>query len=210
MRPNPAVFVCLILLLPAAALGQAPSGPGPGMNELALEWIRGEYRAPMICEIEGVPYRALRRIMVGPGPRGARTPMNRLTLFDLEAPEGTRCHDETGGAQPNAIGSLALLLDVRARPDTAQRDFQLALRKDGGFEFDIPTGKLRIGTSGDAASPLREVDFREGTAEIRKIERGSDAYRRLAEFGDRRKLSLQLEAPDGTRLSFDLVQFGLR
>jgi hypothetical protein len=33
---------------------------------------------------------------------------------------------------------------------------------------------------------------------------------RLAEFGQQRKLSLQLEAPDGTHLSFDPVQFGLR
>ena len=209
MRSNPALAF-LVLLLPAAALAQAPSGPAPGLNELALEWIRGEYRAPLICEIEGVPYRSLRRILVGPGPRGARTPMNRLTLFDLEAPEGTRCHDETGGEQPNAIGSLALVLDARPRPDTAQRDFKLALRKEGGFDFQIRTGRLRIGAPGDSANALREVDFSGGTAKIRKVDRGSDAFRRLAEFGDRRKLSLQLEAADGTRLSFDLVQFGLR
>jgi hypothetical protein len=67
-----------------------------------------------------------------------------------------------------------------------------------------------LGEPGEAASTLREVDFRGGTADIRKVERGSDAFRRLAEFGQRRKLSLRLEAPDGTRLSFDLVQFGLR
>jgi hypothetical protein len=42
------------------------------------------------------------------------------------------------------------------------------------------------------------------------VQRGSDAYRRLADFGQRRKLHLLLEAPDGTRLGFDLVQFGLR
>ena len=209
MRPNPA-FALLILLMPAAALGQAPGGPGPGVSQLALEWARGEYRAPLICEIEGVPYRALRRIMMGPGPRGSLTPMNRLTLFDLEAPEGTRCHDEMGGKQPNAIGSLALVLDVRDRPDTAQRDFQLMLRKQGGFEFQIRAGRLRLGAPGEAISDLREIDFSGGTAKIRKVERGSDAFRRLAEFGDRRKLGLQLEAPDGTRLDFDLVQFGLR
>ena len=203
-------FAFLMLLLPAAAPGQAPSGPVPGLSDLALEWIRGEYRAPLICEIEGVPYRALRRILVGPGPRGTRTPMNRLTLFDLEAPEGTRCHDETGGDQPNAIGSLALVLDVRARPDTAQRDFQLALRKEGGFEFQIRAGKLKLGEPGEATSNLQQIDFGGGTAQIRKIELGTDAYRRLAEFGERRKLSLQLEAPDGTGLHLDLVQFGLR
>ena len=209
MRPKP-VFAFLILLLPVAAFAQAPGGPSPGLNELALEWIRGEYRAPLICEIEGVPYRSLRRILVSPGPRDARTPMNRLALFDLEAPEGTRCHDETGGEQPNAIGSLALALEARARPDTAQRDFELALRKEAGFEFQIRAGRLRLGAPGQAASALREVDFSGGTADVRTVQRGSDAFRRLADFGQRRKLSLVLEAPDGTRLSFDLVQFGLR
>jgi hypothetical protein len=200
----------LMLLLPAAALGQSASGLGPGLNELALEWIRGEYRAPLICEIEGVPYRALRRVLVSPAPRQARTSMNRLALFDLEAPEGTRCHDDAGGEQPNAIGSLALALEVRSRPDTAPRDFKVALRREGGFEFQIRAGRLRLGSPGEAENVLREVDFSGGTADIRKVERGSDAFRRLADFGQRRKLSLVLEAPDGTRLSLDLVQFGLR
>jgi len=210
MRPIHA-FTFLMLLLPAAALGQAaPGGTLPGLNELALEWMRGEYRAPLICEIEGVPYRALRRILVSPGPRDARTPMNRLALFDLEAPEGTRCHGEMGGEQPNAIGSLALVLEGRSRPDTARRDFELALRKEGGFQFRIRTGQLRIGAPGEASSTLRAVDFSGGTADVRKVERGSDAFRRLADFGERRKLSLVLEAPDGTRLSLDLVLFGLR
>jgi hypothetical protein len=203
-------FAFLILLLPAAALGQAPGGPSPDLNQLALEWIRGEYRAPLICEIDGVPYRALRRILVSPGPRNTRTPMNRLALFDLEAPEGTRCHDETGGEQPNAIGNLALVLEGRSRPDTAGRDFDLALRKEGGFQFRIRTGRLRLGAPGEAASALQAIDFSGGTADVRKVERGSDAFRRLSDFGQQRKLSLVLEAPDGTRLSFDLVLFGLR
>jgi len=147
---------------------------------------------------------------VSPVPRQARTPANRLALFDLEAPEGTRCHDETGGEQPNAIGSLALSLDTRSRPDTAQHDFQAALRREGGFEFQIRAGRLRLGAPGKAPSALREVDFSGGTAEIRKLERGSDAFRRLADFGQRRKLGLMLEAPDGTRLALDLVHFGSR
>jgi hypothetical protein len=200
----------LILLLPTAAVAQSPGRLSPGLNELALEWIRGEYRAPLICEIDGVPHRALRRVLVSPGPRRAQTPMNRLALFDLEAPEGTRCHDETGVEQPNAIGSLALALELRSRPDTAQRDFEAALRRKGGFEFKIRTGMLRLGAPGETASALREVDFSGGKAAIRKVERGSDTFRRLADFGQRRKLSLVLEAPDGTRLSLDLVQFGLR
>jgi hypothetical protein len=195
------------MLLTAVAVAQSPS---PGLDELALEWIRGEYRAPLICEIDGVPYRALRRVLVSPGPRKARTPVNRLTLFDLEAPEGTRCHDETGLDQPNAIGSLALALEAPSRPDTAQRDFAAALRRNGGFQFQIRTGLLRLGAPGETADGLRKVDFSGGTAEIRMLERGSDRFRRLADFGERRKLGLSLQAEDGTRLSLDLVQLGLR
>jgi hypothetical protein len=200
----------LILLLPAAGLAQSQGGRSPGLSQLALEWTRGEYRAPLICEIDGVPYRALRRVLVGPGPRSSPTPMNRLTLFDLEAPERTRCHDETGVVQPNAIGSLGLVLEARSRPDEARRDFDAALRKEGGFEFRIRAGRLRMGAPGEPTTKLREVDFRGGTADIRQVERGSDAFRRLAEFGERRKLGLVLEAPDGTRLRLDLVQFAAR
>jgi hypothetical protein len=200
----------LILLLATPGLGQVPSEQSPGLNELALEWARGEYRAPLICEIDGIPHRALRRVLVSPGPRYARTSMNRLALFDLEAPEGTRCHDETGGEEPNAIGSLALALEAHSRPDTARRDFDTALRREGGFDFRIRAGRLRLGAPGEETSTLPEVDFSGGTARIRKVKRGSDAFRRLAEFGQLRKLSLVLEARDGTRLSFDLVQFGVR
>jgi len=209
MRPTHAIAF-LLLLLPAGATGQAPGGASATLNELALEWTRGDYRAPLICEIGGVPYRALRRVLVTPGPREAQLPMNRLAFFDLEAPQGTRCHDETGGEQPNAIGSLALTLEAISRPDTARRDFDVALRREGGFGFRIRSGRLRLGAPGEAADALREVDFAGGRADIRMVDRGTDAYRRLADFGERRKLGLVLEAPDGTRLSFDLVQFGLR
>ena len=61
---------------------------------------------------------------------------------------------------------------------------------------------------GDEA--LQEVDFSGGTARILTVERGTDAFRRLAEYGDRRKLTLVIEAQDGTRLNLDLVQFGPR
>src|SRR4030042_192036 len=198
MRPTHAIAF-LLLLLPTGAPGQAPGGASATLNALALEWTRGEYRAPLICEIGGVPYRALRRVLVPPGPRGAQVPMTRLAFFDLEAPQGTRCHDETGGEQPNAIGSLALTLEGSSRPDTARRDFDVALRREGGFEFRIRSGRLRLGAPGEAADALREVDFAGGRADIRRVDRGTDAYRRLADFGERRKLGLLLEAPDGTR-----------
>ncbi len=108
------------------------------------------------------------------------------------------------------LATSLLTLDGRSRPDTAAHDFQAALRRQGGFEFQIRAGRLRLGEPGKPPDALREVDFKGGTAEIRRVERGSDAHRRLADFGERRKLSLNLEAPDGTRLGLDLVQFGHR
>ena len=53
---------------------------------------------------------------------------------------------------------------------------------------------------------------REGTVHpliFEAVRRGSDAWRRLQDLPSPHKLSLTLEAPDGTRLSLDLAQAGL-
>ena len=70
-------------LLATAAFAQQVRG---GLATLALLWTQGEFRAPMICEIEGEPRRALRRITVKTGPQTATRALNRLTFRDLEAP----------------------------------------------------------------------------------------------------------------------------
>jgi hypothetical protein len=198
------------------ALALLATGPAPGsevpadLTLLSLGWARGEYRAPLICEIEGTAHRGLRRVLVSPGPRDARPISNRLAFFDLEVPPGTRCSLETGQEQPNVVGSVFFTLDAVSRPDIAARDFEATLRRDGGFDFTIRSGRLGVGPPGDPLPSLRQVDFAGGSARLHVIGRGSDAFRRLASIPAPRKLSLLLEAPDGTRLELDLAQLAER
>jgi hypothetical protein len=191
--------VLLVLLLLAQA------GPARDLNWLALQWSRGDFRAPVVCEIDGVAHRGLRRVLVSPGPRHLDPAVNRLRFYDLEVPPGSRCVTEWGEA-PNVIGSLTFLRRGTSRVDTAEHDFRSALRREGGFEYEIPSGRLKVGPSHDPEA-LHEVDFGGGRLRLTQVERGSDAWRRLAEFTTPVKRQLELEAPDGTRLTFDLVQF---
>lgn len=193
------------LLLPIASAAQG--GVPGGMSTLALLWAQGEYRAPMICEIEGQPRRALRRIRIKTGPRSATRALDRLVFFDIEAPMGTRCYGEAGNAQPNVIGALTLVHEGRRDRDTAQHDFDDKLRRDGGFEFRIFSGHLRIGAPGAPPASLETLDLKDGSVTLEAVRRGSDAFRRLAEFGPRDKRVLRLDAPDGRSWSFDLVDW---
>jgi len=169
----------------------------------------GEFRAPLVCEVSGTPRRAVRAIQVIPQPIRAReAPYARIRMDDLEAPPGTRCQDPLGKPEPNVIGNLTIILEGISHPDTATRDFQEALRREGGFRFRVRSGRLRVGAAGAPIDTLRTVDFRGGTAHFQRVKRGSDAWRRLQDFGERRKLALTLEAPGGERLVFDMVQLG--
>ncbi len=193
----------------AAVLATASSAqnvPG-GVGTLALLWAQGDYRAPLICEIEGTPRRALRRITVRVARRTGHRAMDRMVFHDLDAPPGTRCYGEAGGVQPNLVGRLILAFEGRNRPDTADYDFQDTLRRKGGFEFKIASGVLRVGPPGRPLSELETVDFSGGSVTLQVVRRGSDASRRLAEFGPRDKRSLVLAAPDERSWSFDLVDW---
>lgn len=198
------VSAAVLALVLAAASAHAQSTP-LDENALALRWVRGEFRAPLVCEIEGVAHRGLRRVLVEPGPGRVSPEVNSLRFYDLELPAGSRCVTETRGPSPNVTGAVSFLRRGRSRPDSAQRDFAATLRREGGFSFEIASGKLRIGPSQDPDA-ARVVDFRRGEARFEEIRRGSDAWRRLADLPGRRKLKLRLEAPDGTSLEFDLVQ----
>jgi hypothetical protein len=188
----------LACALPGAAAAQ-------GVRDLAYAWVQGDFRAPLACVVNGASREALRRVRLHPAPRGA-LPSVRVTIYDLEAPTGTRCTGLASREEPNVIGGLELLFEGRTRPDTGEVDFRNALRRDGGFTFRIEKGKLRIGPAGEPATALANHDYAGGTARIRTVPPGSDAARRLAAFGPHRQLQLELDAPGAPALAFDLVE----
>lgn len=207
-----ALAALLLLALPSALGAQGRSGGRrPDLALLALEWTRGVYRSPLLCELEGETRRGLRRILVTPDSRrGGREPSNQIAFYDLEVPEATKCHSDVGGDEPNVVGRLRFEHDARSRPDTARYEFKKALEREGGFTFQVEAGTLRVGPAAAKPEALEAVEFAGGTLEVSRIEPGTDAARRLADFGRTRKLRLELEAPDGTSLAFDLVQFDER
>src|SRR4029450_11694833 len=113
-------------------------------------------------------------------------------------PAGVHCYTDTGETQPDVVGSLLYHLEGISRPDLATHQFQETLQREGGFAFSISAGVLQVDG--------RKVDFGDGTARFAPVRRGSDAWRRLQDLEGTHKLSLALEARDGTRLAVDLVQ----
>lgn len=192
----------------ASPLPSIASG-GPNLRDLALAWLLGDFRSPLVCEIGDDHRRVLRRVLIRPSSRRAAEPHSRVTLFDLEAPSGTHCIQEHGGEAQNLIGTLALRSDERGQPDTALYNFQANLRRDGGFEYQITGGQLQVGPAGAPDEELVAVDFTGGTAQVLEVKRGSDAFRRLADFGGTRQRVLELAAPDdGPRVRLELVEIG--
>lgn len=210
MRARDACAALLVAALLAALPAAGPAGRaaaqsgGPDLNDLALRWVRGRYASPIVCEIGGQPVRGLRRVVVTPGSRDARPPGGRIIFVDIDAGEAQRCVTALGDDAPNVVGRLEFYLPGRSRPDTASRDFAIALRREGGFAYDVREGQLRIESVGDGSAP-RVVDFRGGQARIHQVRPATDAARLLGDLPSPRKLLLELEAPDGTKLRFPLA-----
>ncbi len=178
---------------------------GQDLADLALDWARGEYRGPLICAIDGTHHVALRRLLIRPKPGHRGAPLNQILLFDLEAPPGVSCTNAAGGAALNVSGRLEITLDAPARPDLAKHEFESALRRERGFEFLVRSGELSVSPL-NSKQPAKRVDLRGGHARLRLIEPGSDAERRLRDFRGPRQLLLELRAPAGDELAFELVQ----
>jgi len=173
------------------------------LNVLALDWARGRYLSPVICTTGDDSVRGGRRLLITPGPRHASPPVDRILFSDLEVEGADRCIDEMGNTQPNILGQLEFRHPGRSRSDTATRDFRTALRRDHGFEFHIARGILKLQTVGEEET--REVDFRGGTVRLHEIASGSDDARLLGDLVGLRKLLLELESTDGTRLRLPLL-----
>jgi hypothetical protein len=194
----------------APASAQRAGGSEITVAELALEWARGRFASPVVCQIDGEAVRGLRRVLITPGPPHVEPPVDRIVFVDMEVSGASRCVSELEGEVPNLTGSLDIRLESTRRPDTAERDFREQLRRRGGFEFDVVSGGLKLQPVGQPESAARAVDFRGGSAFLRDVEEGSDASRLLASFPSPRKVLLELSARDGTKLSFPLAQTELR
>jgi hypothetical protein len=199
--------IAIAALWAGAAQGQSsPGGERPDINTLALEWARGQYRAPMVCDFEAGPQRVLRRVLVAPGPIGETPIQDRIEFPDPEAPGAKRCFSALGSDEPFVAGRLAITLRERARPDTASHDFEQTLRREHGFEFEVLSGRLKLGKLGPSDDAPKEIDFAHGKARLRMVEPGSDAAKLLSEFPKLPGFTLDLSSPDGTQLVFHLVR----
>ena len=191
------------LCLAACALPAAASAQG--LRDRAFLWVLGDFRAPLVCVVEGTPRQALRRVRTYVTPHSAR-PSVRVQFYDLEAPLGTSCGGVSSQLEPNVIGAIELVFQGRTRPDTGELDFRNALRRDGGFDFPIAQGRVRVGPAGVPKEDLATVDYTGGTARIESVPPGSDTARRLASFHADRQLRMELTADGVAKLVFELVE----
>jgi len=192
-----AAFAAALALAASSALAEDLAD----LNEIALRWTRGQWASPLLCERDGAARRGLRRVVIEAGSRDERPPRpNKLVFHPMRLPEGVRCYTDTGEPQPDLAGALLFHLEGISRPDLGARDFQDVLQREGGFGFVVRAGQLQVDG--------KRVDFAGGKARFDAVRRGSDASRRLQDFDAPHKLSLTLEAPDGTRVALDLALAG--
>lgn len=197
-----------VLLAGAILLAAARSTPaqGPDLNALVLDWARGRYASPLHCELEGRPVRGLRRLLVTPGPRDVRPPVDVIVFVKLEVDDASRCFTELESEVPNLWGRVQIRVPGTPHPDTATRDFQVQIRRKGGFDFEIPAGQLLVQPIGDEGGAPRRMDFRGGRARMSEVKPGTDAFRLLDDMPPGRFVLLELETRDGERLELPVVR----
>jgi hypothetical protein len=194
-----------LLLLLASATATAQSGPD--LSDLVVEWARGRYASPVMCELEGSLVRGIRRVIIGGERMPGRTVTLELQFIDMRPGEATRCVNATGRPQPNALGKLQLRLPGHPHPETAKRDFKQTLKQERGFDFEIAAGRLKLQSVAVPPAEPRVVDFRGGHASIGLVQPATDAERELRDFKSPRKLVLELESPKGDALKLPIFLF---
>lgn len=193
-----ATLLATALASPVHAQGR---GGDPTLQDLALAWAMGVYKGPVVCPLPEGPRRVARTVSIQPPRRADYRPMFDVVIESLEVPD-VRCTNDLGGAEPDVVGRFRIAIQGHARPDVARKDFQTALKRDGGFTFEVPSGQVEIR---DPEGGARRVRLAGGKAQLTRIARGSDAARMIGDVGDKPRRTLELEAPDGTRLVFQLV-----
>jgi hypothetical protein len=189
----------------AAALPASAQPREPTLAELSLMWAAGDWAAPVVCPLPEGPRRVARAVRIEPPRETGHRPSHWVRIAPLGV-GGVRCTNELGQEEPDLEGRLRIALPGRWRPDNARLDLQQALRRSGGFRFEVLEGKVTVrGSEG-----TRGVELGGGTAELTEVVPGSDAARMLGELGDTPRRTLALEARDGTRLVLHMVGVGQR
>ncbi len=200
-----AVSAAGVVLTLSLAFAGAVEAQVPGvasLNDLVLDWVRGDYASPLICKIDGKPQRGLRRIVIEPGGKKSQPAQGRVRFVDLEAEPATRCFTEIGGTSPNITGELAVRHAITKQRDTAFRDFKVGLRRERGYELDIVSGQLLLTEVGAGSVTPESLDFRGGKMRIHLLRSGTDAVRLLKDLPSPRKVMLEFETRTGRTLSF--------
>lgn len=190
----------LVALLPSLAAAQA----GPDLNALVIDWAQGRYASPVMCQIGAETVRGIRRILLTADSSDGRGPLLAVQFVDMQVEDASRCFNSTGEEQPNLLGKVQLRLPGRPHPETAMRDFKLAIRRHKGFDLEIVGGVLKVQPVSLPPSAPRTIDFRGGRAGLHMVLPATDAARELADFPSPRKAVLALEAKSGMRLVFPI------
>src|SRR3990172_2579948 len=95
--------------LTAAAAAQTAA---PDLNHLALEWARGDFRSPLVGEIDGTPRLRLRRVTMPPRPPPLERPARPRRR---RPPPRPRAAGAASGAGWSAGGGAPTGRPIRAR-----------------------------------------------------------------------------------------------
>ena len=76
----------LLVLAPLEATAQGSAD----LRGLAVNWVRGRYASPLLCEIDGEPVRGLRRVLAMPSRANPTLPTGRLVFVEMDAPDARR------------------------------------------------------------------------------------------------------------------------
>lgn len=192
-------------LLAVASLVPGIAGAEAGdLRKLAIDWARGRYSSPLVCEIDGELVRGLRRLLVTPAPRESVIPMGRLIFVEMETDRASRCFTDLGDKVVNLKGALKIRLPGPPRPDSARRELKGLLKRERAVTFDVVSGVLLETPIGKADAEPRSIDFAGGTARFERVREGSDTERLLTDYPSPRKLRLEVRAVDGTTIALPL------
>ena len=191
--------------LAAVFLAAGPAGAEVGdLRKLAVDWARGRYNSPLVCEIDGELVRGLRRLLVTPAPRQSVAPMGRLIFVEMDTERASRCFTDLGARVVNLKGTLKIRLPGPPRPDSARRELKGLLKREQAVTFDVVSGVVVETPIGKTDVEPRSVDFAGGTARLERVREGSDTERLLADYASPRKLRLEVRATDGTTIDLPI------